>query len=492
MMKRLFACLLCLAMLACVPTPEQEFVVNKSEIDQQSVLTQTAAPDGEAQCPIAERIGAPAQWTEETFTRKVPYDTLTIEIDATVHVPDVSCVGVYTATLDVPFSEAQQKGLILKYLGDERPFVIKPDQAYWRKWQYEEGIREIQRDMEKHSLEEDQTMRDIMLQSDNENLETEMESYRSAPEDWTHCEWDGAVAAGRGENANTLMLYANTDVFAHYRSLVITADVFGYDDESKPVLEAEPNLIHVGSRSPIRMEPGTDAERAACEAAKQEVDAFGVGTFEVLRVMKAKKGRFDTEADAAEQNCYIVVLKLCVDGLPVYDFQAWHGNDNIMSQVYSEGLYAEPDYGVYMPSQTGAKVGVRDGEVAMVHIQGMQKLGDCINPDAQLLPFEQIAEIFCEQIGYHYFTGDPDHPDSGKGETLHITDVYLSMLRIRKKDAPEEFLFVPVWDFVGYMESKSTVYDAEDLERLKVWASSLSYLTINAIDGSIIDREQGY
>ncbi len=66
------------------------------------------------------------------------------------------------------------------------------------------------------------------------------------------------------------------------------------------------------------------------------------------------------------------------------------------------------------------------------------------------------------------------------------------MMRVRKKDSPEEFYLLPVWDFSGYFEHALWPIAPEDLEREKQWAASLSYLTINAVDGTIIDRNKGY
>ena len=97
-----------------------------------------------------------------------------------------------------------------------------------------------------------------------------------------------------------------------------------------------------------------------------------------------------------------------------------------------------------------------------------------------------------EQIAYHYFTGDNENPNSGQGETLYITDVHLSMMRVRKKDSPEEFYLLPVWDFTGYFEHRTWPLKPDEIEQEKLRAAGLSYLTINAVDGTVIDRRLGY
>lgn len=509
-MKRLAVMFLSLALLlACVPTPDHEFVIGKQDADIDAVLLQTAAPvtgetvgnpneepGGETESvphvTLAERLGAPAHYTEEEFSKKVPFDTLKVQIDADVHVPDTEKVGVYTATFDVPFSETQQKALILRYLGEERPFCVdRKSSGYWRKWQIEEEIKLRQKELERNSAFEDREMREIMTEQSNEQLQQAMESYQKAPEDWAHLEWDGSLAKGRGEKATYITLYANTDQPAHYKKISFSAYGFDYFDETQPVCEMNTNST-VNYRDAVTIEPQTDAERAAVSLAEEELKRLNVGTFCTKSVQPS--GDSDWQASDVDYPAtgLLVQLWYTVDGLPFYDFQSWHGSDDLMNYVEETGMEPERDYSVYIPGQYRACVGVRDGKVASISIDGMHSVAGCVNDNVQMLSFDKIIETFKEQIGYHYYTGDWEDPDSGKGETLVITDIRLSMMRVRKKDSPEEFYLLPVWDFLGYMLHPYWPREGEDLERHKQWADSLSFLTINAVDGSIVDRNVGY
>jgi hypothetical protein len=60
------------------------------------------------------------------------------------------------------------------------------------------------------------------------------------------------------------------------------------------------------------------------------------------------------------------------------------------------------------------------------------------------------------------------------------------MMRIMRKDKPGEYLMVPVWDFIG--NNSSGLAGHED------WLpfGDQSYVTINAIDRSMINRDWGY
>ncbi|MBR3130766.1 MAG: hypothetical protein IKF65_09650, partial [Clostridia bacterium] len=82
-MKRLISLLLILLLLACVPTPSEEVIVNKSD---GSMVQAIAAPKAET-----ARYDAPAHW-EETVSMK----NLKIKFDADVILPEGNVYPVQT------------------------------------------------------------------------------------------------------------------------------------------------------------------------------------------------------------------------------------------------------------------------------------------------------------------------------------------------------------------------------------------------------------
>lgn len=66
----------------------------------------------------------------------------------------------------------------------------------------------------------------------------------------------------------------------------------------------------------------------------------------------------------------------------------------------------------------------------------------------------------------------------------------------------QDYLLIPVWDFYGYKQLltedgtdyalAAKVINEEELKQQRLREARQSFLTINAIDGSIIDRERGY
>ncbi|MDL2220837.1 DUF6034 family protein, partial [Eubacteriales bacterium OttesenSCG-928-N14] len=104
---------------------------------------------------------------------------------------------------------------------------------------------------------------------------------------------------------------------------------------------------------------------------------------------------------------------------------------------------------------------------------------ETIYDSAALLPFADIGErTFTMGISWYY------NADMKTDITLHTAQ--LGMMRILEKNSRNTALLVPVWDFYG---SGTYVYQGETYPYNDPYTS---YLTINAIDGSVINRQMGY
>ncbi len=106
--------------------------------------------------------------------------------------------------------------------------------------------------------------------------------------------------------------------------------------------------------------------------------------------------------------------------------------------------------------------------------------GGTISNDVPLMPFEQIKGIFKQQVE-NYFV-DASFP--GRTE-IYIDKIVLGLMKISEKDSDNECLIIPVWDFIG---TEHTVFFGEEDNS----DEDHTFLTINAIDGTIIDRWAGY
>ena len=99
---------------------------------------------------------------------------------------------------------------------------------------------------------------------------------------------------------------------------------------------------------------------------------------------------------------------------------------------------------------------------------------------ATLLPFEKIQEIFEKMVLIVDNNADINNQD----QHYHITEVRLSLVSLPEQNG-EGCLLVPCWDFLG---DSPLIY--QELANMGLTSDgSWCYLTINAVDGSIIQRQ---
>ncbi len=112
--------------------------------------------------------------------------------------------------------------------------------------------------------------------------------------------------------------------------------------------------------------------------------------------------------------------------------------------------------------------------------------------DAKLMAFGDIYDIFGKMIMIknQYLQAANEANGFDTVHNVNVDMVQLSLMRVRDKGNFERGLIVPVWDFYGSITAhtedenyKQYVYEGPRYETL---------LSLNAIDGTLIDRELGY
>lgn len=111
---------------------------------------------------------------------------------------------------------------------------------------------------------------------------------------------------------------------------------------------------------------------------------------------------------------------------------------------------------------------------------------------AELLPFSDIQDIFAKMImvtnedllAINIKNGFAVH------ESKDVHDVTLRLMRVRDKDNVTEGRLIPVWDF--WALDKAHAVDRSYSKYVYEDRYERVVLTINALDGTIIDRDLGY
>ena len=164
-----------------------------------------------------------------------------------------------------------------------------------------------------------------------------------------------------------------------------------------------------------------------------------------------------------DEQGYVLYYVRKINGVPV-TFEAKQYPD-LQDEAYSE-LYNYEKY----------TITIDDSGITCFELQGYMDIVSTIDDNAELLSFDEIKNRFKQQMFSKYCT---------TGFNITVNRVTFGYMRVRKLNSIDEFILIPVWDFFGYQTSAGPTWD-------DVCTQNNSLLTINAIDGSVINREFGY
>ena len=180
-----------------------------------------------------------------------------------------------------------------------------------------------------------------------------------------------------------------------------------------------------------------------------------------------------------------------VDGQPSYVFTLGRligGVPSIPIPNYEGTLAFGADGAEYREpwNQENIKVVVNDKGVVGFLWEYPPEILDVLNENVAIMSYDEIKEIAKSQLQRSQ-TADEFELSQNGSKTIEINRIVLNMMRVAKKDSSDNYYYLPVWDLLG----PTVVSAGEDLEDSTI-ISEKSFLTINAIDGSIIDRGLGY
>ena len=500
-MKRTL-CILCalLAVLpplsACQPTPEEDVVVNKGEGTMENIILATAAPaappeGGAEETPaefeeplLREALGAPERWSEEPVTQQVPLDMLTVIMDAEVIIPEVARAPVYTARMVGDDADVRQTYLDALFGG----LPLYRGDGSWLKSDYLAIINSIQQELEALDPADYGTQEEYEYdrQELQRTLDYNIECYAEAPEDYDLEEWDGDL----GREFAGVMSPVPGDGAQAYQWLDMAPSYLQYSRTG----HSDQNYSH--SDPPIA--PDTEQARGAQAAVQALLDELGLDQFSpdaYIPGFRTPHHSFSNDDSAKYESGFQFTMEPHYGGIPVHDWDTRSGSDTGMQGALSdeerEAMYSNP------LTQESLTAIVDDGQVSCLIYWSPMEIVRTENESVALLPFAQVQQRFWEQIFRNYYV------DEGYPLALRITDVELSLMFVRKADAPEEYYLLPVWDFRGYdltpgddpdVHQTDAYYERhpDELARHINWWSIQSMLTLNAIDGSVINRNVGY
>ena len=442
-MKRIIIlCLSLILLFACQPTPRSEVVVNKGDDTLETVIHSEPQASAEAAQTVGDALGAP-ETVQRTVSGPVYGGTLHVEMDAAVHMPQVSRVPVLRAGRLHP--SAEDKRRIAETLTGRTVF-FETDPLGRDRWlnvadQYRDALDALAKrpygpeaDYESLQAEYNDALRRVLT------YYNEFQPGQRQP--WTGT-WSDALVNVYTESGQHIWIETETKDTCSIQ----------YD-----ATDATPR----GSRAAIT----ADAARRLVEDA---LALLGNTHYEIVSVRPADQGlrdRFHSDT-GVDDGSFQITLRPMYEGIPVYDWNSYYGSD---SAAQKAGLsFAQ------LPIKESLGAEVRGGQlVTLSWLDPLEVLGT-ENENVTLLPFERIMEIFEKQVFMNVYL-------SGGERTVKVTDVYFSYRCVKVKDSDQYYL-LPAWDFVGY----DTLIAGKGPVK---WKDSI--LSVNAVDGSILNDLLGY
>ena len=426
---------------ACQKTPENEAVVGK--------ITQESRADqgGETRNPFL----VPEAW-EDSF---VINDSLTVNVDATINIHGMKTYPVVRVAPGNFSAETVER--VVQFFADGIPLH---NQARPKtKSELTDDLIQFKQDAYNGDMdmgsEED-------IQQAIANYE---EGIRNAPE---------SVEEG-------VVDYAFEDIHAefdlgHSDSAVIsvinrlhekTETQFFYNNGSARVDFMFDNI----PEDKVKM--NKDDAISQCDALLRDL---AISDFAFSRAVVGTK--YKDEADLAGNASYCYILYYTRANYDIFIQKDFTDTDG---DFFKEEFDSGNSFARYWPSEEMVICVDEDGifEFRWEHFTEVKEL---VTEDVALLSFEQIQERFVQQMKYTYAWEE----DEGIMRAYDIAYITMSYMRIKERDS-SDYLLVPVWDFYGSMTTQTEDVISEDLR-----GNYSSYITLNAIDGSVIERAQSY
>lgn len=478
-MKRLVSFMIALMALlsfaACQATPETPLVVGKDqarfieESKKDTIPTDTDNPNSAnySKQKLSEQYGIPNKYD---FTTSGAKGKLQISVSANVNVPDSNHIPIYRVE-KVDFDQSMVSAFYNIFCGDAQMY----DQITRRtKKEIELSIIATKRALQN---EKDETVRENMEQG----LVLLEKEYKTAPDTIKPELSDGKlrnVAVDEG-----IEKYIGLHVAENYdKGFNGIGRAFGVANN------ASPDLSFSDFRNPLAIAKMNRREDKLLITDEKSVDASIVG----------KIGLSPTEARQKVQdildktNCGMII-----DNMHIANFEK-PGNSGVT-------VSAEPNYSykitcvrrvdgypcsdIYSSSEGFGEFGegwryeemtfYLDGQ-GVFNFEWYQpiKVIEIVNDDAKLKTFEEIKSVFEKMM----IVKHEARFATQEKINISINRVDLSLHRIIEQNA-KTGLLIPAWNFYG----TENYGDNPEYETF-----STSLLTINAVDGSIIDTAKGY
>ena len=155
------------------------------------------------------------------------------------------------------------------------------------------------------------------------------------------------------------------------------------------------------------------------------------------------------------------------------------------------GSYKDAPEGAVAPEwrYERVRVYIDDLGVLAFYYDGMPyEITEITSPSVKILSLDEAVARFERMVAIRY--ASQLNRDTETDKQIHVTEIRLGLTRVLEQNAAAKAYLVPSWTFFGTLRLEDNPYvpgwEGEGFD------GTTAILTVNAIDGSIIDRNAGY
>lgn len=502
----------------CQATPEKPVVVQKnSELLIEKGTSSSAAPEA-SQGLVSYAELCANQGVPERFQRTITEGNLTISCDAAIELPETNKLPM--ARVEAGRFSQEQVYALFGALCADTPMYLLPevqDKAF-----YEQKILECQARLAKETNEETVKFFETLLKKSEEQYDKAPDALDMTPADGTlesrefeindngvltgtntmfcaasdpraydqstsfHVENDSdytqAETSSLGdEDINTQVMVPRSGSWLEYNRGGYDTSCLKYCENGTKLADvtalsltdgkAEHCLLSITPKQARDIVEGFMKEAGIDDMVIDSVSLYSSKSSMPPEIIELTKEEGQYEEEPPETHAYACRLLRSLNGVKTESTQ-----DTSVTSIEGMSFGAEWDY-------EELTIMADDQGIAGVYWMGPLEVKEVITEDTAILPFGDIEDIFEKMIVMNTRL----YTDPSQKEQIDITRVTLSLQRIVEQNSNPTGLLVPVWNFYGSHTSWSSDGEKHTSDRL-----FMPYLSVNAIDGSVIDVEQGF
>ncbi len=521
-----------LLLAGCQATPEEPVVVQKDMeqmiekgMEESDEAGSPPPPSGLSYAELCAHYGVP-----ERFQADIDEQGVKVHADVSIDLPGTTSLPMARVEA-AKFSQEQVYTLFKTLCGNTQMYIMPemPDKA-----RYQEEILKCQALLT--SATDDEAIRSI-----NSNLDYLRQQYEIAPDHIEVVPSDGTLQtrdvehdnteAGSGiqtylkaaSDPNDIQVFYTSDTLPHAMKFEVYNDIDYLDTSIYSYVDEQGNTQNIAPSSGSRIEfmregSGTELGRQGTKLADVTALSLSGGPAEncllTITPLQARETVERLMADAGLDD-------MVIDHVELYTSkeEPWSGDDpdgkmEMMEQMgvpdqsnqperqayvfrllrVVNGVPVESDHDSSMTSIEQMSYGkewmyekltiaVDGAGIANLFWTGPLSVTEMLIEDTSIKPWSDIQGVFEKMMPIRYGT----YTDLYSDVRVDVTHTRLSLQRIMERDSFTTGLLVPVWNFYGTM----TAMNGEDVLEV-VDDGYFPLLSVNAIDGSVIDVLQGY